>query len=159
MANQTMRYETILVLNPNLGEEAIKAMTEKFTTLISENGTLEKVEEWGKRRLAYPIQDEPEGYYILMHFESDPEFPVELNRIYNITDGILRTLVVRNEFEAQATAQQSAPAQAAAAPAPAVTEEPAPAAEEAPASAAAEEAAPAAEEAPVAVEEAAPEQE
>ncbi|MGI6404043.1 MAG: 30S ribosomal protein S6 [Oscillospiraceae bacterium] len=119
MANKTMRYETILVLHPNLGEEAVKAMIEKFTTLIQENGTLEKVEEWGKRRLAYPIQDEMEGYYVLIHFESAPEFPAELNRIYKITDGVLRSLVVRNEQEVQKPAEQKTDAVSAAEEAPA----------------------------------------
>ncbi len=114
MANISMRYETILVLHPSLGEEAVKALIEKFTSLIKEHGTLEKVEEWGKRRLAYPIQDELEGYYVLMHFESAPDFPAELNRIYKITDGVLRTLVVRNEYEVPKPAEQDTPAQEAA---------------------------------------------
>ena len=112
MANRTMRYETILVLHPGLGEEAIKAMVEKFTALIQENGTLEKVEEWGKRRLAYPIQDQVEGYYVLMQFESAPSYPAELTRICNITDGVMHSLVVRNEFDVQKPAEQKTDAAA-----------------------------------------------
>lgn len=99
MANESMRYETIMIFNPTLGEEAVSGLVQKFKDLISEHGTIEKVEEWGKRRLAYPIEDEMDGYYVLIHFESKPDFPVELNRVFNITDGVLRTLVVRNEFE------------------------------------------------------------
>ena len=70
---------------------------EKFKDLISSHGVLETVDEWGKRRLAYPINYETEGYYVLFQFESNPEFPSELNRIYNITDGILRTLIIAKE--------------------------------------------------------------
>jgi len=96
-----MRYETILIFNSALGEEAVSALVEKFKTLIAENATVEKIEEWGKRRLAYPIEDENEGYYVLWHFESKPDFPAELNRVLEITEGVLRSLVVRNEVEQQ----------------------------------------------------------
>ena len=68
---------------------------EKFKALIEKSGTLESVDEWGKRRLAYLINDEAEGYYVLYNFESAPEFPAELERIARITDGILRSLVVK----------------------------------------------------------------
>ena len=71
--------------------------SEKFKALIAENGTIGNVDEWGKRRLAYPIQDEAEGYYVLITFTSDAEFPSELDRVYKITDGVLRTLIVRND--------------------------------------------------------------
>lgn len=99
MANLSMKYETVMIFSVNQGEEGIAALSEKFKKLIEENGTIEKVEEWGKRRLAYPIQDELEGYYILIRFESKPDFPAELDRVYKITDGVLRTLIVRRELE------------------------------------------------------------
>ena len=67
---------------------------DRFKTLISENGTIDGIEEWGKRRLAYPIQDEVEGFYVLINFTSAPDFPAELDRIYKITDGVLRSLIV-----------------------------------------------------------------
>ncbi|MCL2580534.1 MAG: 30S ribosomal protein S6 [Oscillospiraceae bacterium] len=113
MANQIMRYETILVFNVALGEEAVSGLCEKFKTLIAENATVEKIEEWGKRKLAYPIEDETEGYYLLFHYESKPDFPAELNRVLEITEGVLRHLIVRNEVEqqpAKPTAAQPAPA-------------------------------------------------
>lgn len=91
------RYETIMVLSAKLDEENTKALVEKFTSLIAANGTVESVDEWGKRRLAYEINDESEGYYVLVNFESDTDFPKELYRIYNITDGVLRSLIVRKE--------------------------------------------------------------
>lgn len=97
MAKLTQKYETMLVLSTKLGDEGIAQTVEKFKNLISSNGTLETVDEWGKRKLAYPINYETEGYYTLFQFESNPEFPSELNRIYNITDGILRTLIVARE--------------------------------------------------------------
>jgi len=118
MANQTMRYETILVFNSALGEEAVSALVEKFKTLIAGNATVEKTEVWGKRRLAYPINDLTEGYYLLMQFESKPDFPAELNRVLEITEGVLRSLVIRNEVEQpQQPAAKEEPAQQAEAPA------------------------------------------
>lgn len=105
MANQTMRYETVMIFNVNLGEESVTALADKFKALIEENGVIEKVEDWGKRRLAYPIEDEMEGYYLLIQFTSKPDFPTELNRVSRITDGVLRTLVVRNETEPEAKAE------------------------------------------------------
>ncbi len=91
------KYETIFVANSSLGEETVKALVEKFTSLIGSNAEVEKVEEWGNRRFAYPIEDLTEGYYVLVKFASAPEFPAELDRIYNITDGILRSLIVKCE--------------------------------------------------------------
>ena len=88
-------YETVMVIDAALTEEEIKATIAKFTDLISANGTLESVDEWGKRRLAYPIDYKTEGCYVLINFSSGVEFPAELERIYNITSGILRSLVVK----------------------------------------------------------------
>lgn len=88
-------YETMIVLSAKLDEDATKALVEKFTGLIAENGAIESVDEWGKRRLAYPIQKETEGYYVLINFTSGTEFPKELDRVYHITDGVLRTLIIR----------------------------------------------------------------
>ena len=69
----------------------------KNKNLISENGTIDNVDDWGKRRLAYEIEDEQEGYYVMITFTAKPEFPAELDRIYNITDGVLRSLTVAVE--------------------------------------------------------------
>ena len=99
MAKLSANYETVAVFNTQLGEEGIAALEEKFKALISANGTITNVEEWGKRRLAYPIEDEVEGYYLFVEFTSAPEFPAELDRIYKITDGVLRSLIV-NKVEA-----------------------------------------------------------
>ncbi|MBE7015342.1 MAG: 30S ribosomal protein S6 [Ruminococcaceae bacterium] len=90
-------YETIFIIDASLEEDAIKALTEKFTALISKNGTLESVDEWGKRRLAYEIDDKTEGYYVLANFKADGDFPKELDRKFRITDGILRTIIIRKE--------------------------------------------------------------
>ena len=97
MAQVKASYETVMILNTKLGEEGIMNLFEKFQSLIAENGTVDSVEEWGKRRLAYEIQDETEGYYYLVNFTSAPEFPAELDRVYKITDGVLRTLIVKKE--------------------------------------------------------------
>lgn len=88
------KYELVLVFSLSKGEEAVEALKAKFTDLISANGTLGEVEEWGKRKLAYPINYETEGYYIVAQFESDEAFPAELDRVINITDGVLRSLIV-----------------------------------------------------------------
>lgn len=97
MAKLNESYETIMILNTKKTEEELKALVEKFTSLISANGTLESVEEWGKRKLAYEIQDESEGYYVFVTFSCTPDFPAELDRVYKITDGVLRTLIVKRE--------------------------------------------------------------
>ncbi|MCL2538725.1 MAG: 30S ribosomal protein S6 [Oscillospiraceae bacterium] len=92
-------YETIVVISTRFDEEAVAALLKRFTDLISERGTVVSVDEWGKRRLAYEIQKETDGYYFLINFESEPEFIAELERVYRITDGLLRTLVVRKDPE------------------------------------------------------------
>ena len=94
MAKTTEKYEVLYVLNPNLSEEETQAVVEKFKTLIEQNGTLDEMEEWGKRKLAYEINYLTEGYYVLVKFTSGPAFPAELDRILGITDGILRRLIV-----------------------------------------------------------------
>ncbi len=87
-------YEAMLVFSVANGEENVTALVEKFKSLIEAHGTVESVDEWGKRRLAYPINYENEGYYILINFSCEPEFPAELDRVVNITDGVLRSLIV-----------------------------------------------------------------
>lgn len=89
------KYETIMVFSLKKGEEAAKELVEKFKALVESNGTLESVDEWGKRKLAYLINYEAEGYYVLYNYEAAPEFPAELDRIAKITDGVLRTLIVK----------------------------------------------------------------
>ncbi len=88
-------YETIFVVDLQKGEEEVKSLVEKFTKLISDNGTIEETDEWGKRRLAYPINDLTEGYYVLVKFSAPAHFVSELERIFGITEGILRSIVVR----------------------------------------------------------------
>lgn len=90
----TKKYEAMLVFSVANGEEATNALIEKFKALISENGTIESVDDWGKHRLAYPINDETDGYYFLVNFESGTDFPAELERVAKITDGTLRTMVI-----------------------------------------------------------------
>ncbi|MCH5320572.1 MAG: 30S ribosomal protein S6 [Eubacterium sp.] len=87
-------YEIVLVFSLANGEENVERLKEKFTDLISKNGTLGEVETWGKRKLAYPINYENEGYYMVVNFACDETFPAELDRVINITDGVLRSLIV-----------------------------------------------------------------
>ena len=91
----TNKYEAMMVYSVTGGEEAVNALTEKFKALVAENGTLENVDEWGKRKLAYLINDEAEGHYVLFSFESDANFPAEFDRVAKITDGVLRTMIIK----------------------------------------------------------------
>ena len=90
-------YETIMVLSVKNGEEAVQALVEKFKKTIDKYATLQSVDEWGKRKLAYQINKESEGYYVLINFESEAEFPAELDRRYKITDGVLRSLIIKKD--------------------------------------------------------------
>lgn len=96
LAKITEKYETILVTTVSQGEEHAKAIADKFEKLISENAASEtvKADVWGKRKLAYMINDEPEGFYVLYNFESKPDFPAEIERVSKITDGVLRSLTL-----------------------------------------------------------------
>lgn len=95
MGKVSGNYEALYVINCEAGEDAVKAAVEKFYALIEANGTITEKSEWGKRRLAYPINDLTEGYYVLVNFTSAPDFPAELERIFNITDVIIRSLVIK----------------------------------------------------------------
>ena len=95
MAKTTEKYELMYIINPNLSEEETAAVVEKFKALVEQNGTLEEMEEMGKRKLAYEINYISEGYYVLVKFTSGPDFPAGLDRVLGITDGILRSLITR----------------------------------------------------------------
>ncbi len=95
MENITSKYEVIYVVDGTLAEEAATELINKFKAMIEANATIDEVQDWGKKRLAYPIDDINEGYYTLVHFTSAHDFPAELERNFNITDGILRALVVK----------------------------------------------------------------
>ena len=92
----TSKYETVFIVNPDLTEEAAKAMLDKFSGIITENGgNIEKVDEWGKKKLAYLIEDYSEGYYYVVTFTAAAAVPAELDRVFNITDGILRSMIIK----------------------------------------------------------------
>jgi len=88
-------YETIYILKPDMEEEAIKATVEKFKNIIEENGEMDTLDEWGKRKLAYPIQFFKEGYYVYMKFKANSNLPKELDRVFGITEDVIRHLIVR----------------------------------------------------------------
>lgn len=94
MAKTGEKYEAVVVFSLKNGEEAVKALVAKFSDLIKEHAELVDVDEWGKRKLAYDINYESEGYYVVYHFDGKPEFPDEFERVINITDGVLRSMVV-----------------------------------------------------------------
>ena len=97
MAKITEKYEALYIINPQLTEEETQALVEKFKAMVEAEGTLTAIDEWGKRRLAYEIDDLTEGYYVLMNFESKPDFPAELDRVMKITDGIMRCMITTVE--------------------------------------------------------------
>ena len=92
------KYETIFILHPTLDEEAVKANVEKFKGVIENGGgTIENVDSWGKRKLAYEINKVNEGYYTLINFSAEPELPKELYRIFRITDTVVRHIIIKDE--------------------------------------------------------------
>ncbi|CDZ23740.1 hypothetical protein CCDG5_0609 [[Clostridium] cellulosi] len=90
----TRKYETVIILKPSLSEEEIAAQVEKYKNLIAEHGTVENVDEWGKRKLAYEIDDETEGYYVQYNYTAPTDFPAEFDRLLNISDVVMRSLIV-----------------------------------------------------------------
>jgi len=93
MAKTTGNYELLYIIDQDKGEEGTAELVAKFKALIEANGTVNEMEEWGRRKLAYLINDKPEGYYVLVKFTSAPDFPAELSRVLKITDGVVRSLI------------------------------------------------------------------
>ena len=89
------KYESVIIINPSVEEQGIKSLIAKFTDLINSNGKLEKVEGLGKKKLAYEIKKNSEGYYIVFNFEANPDLIAELERVYRITDEVIKFIVVR----------------------------------------------------------------
>ena len=101
------KYESVMVISMKQGDDGIQDLIAKFKSLIEAHASLHSIDEWGKRKLAYLINKESEGYYVLYNFEAEPEFPAELDRVYKITDGVIRSLIVRKpEGEEFAVPQQ-----------------------------------------------------
>ena len=94
MAKVSANYEVVYIIDPAQGEEGIATLVAKFKTLAEQNGSAVEVEEWGTRKLAYPIGFKNDGYYVLMSFTSEPTLPKELDRILGITEGIMRSMIV-----------------------------------------------------------------
>ena len=97
MAKVSSSYEVLYILDPNLGEEETAALVARFKELAEGHGSVSEVDEWGKRRLAYPINDLEEGYYVLMTFTADPAFPAELDRLMRINVSVMRSIIVAKE--------------------------------------------------------------
>ena len=106
MENIINSYETLFITDLSNGEEATKATVNKFTGLIGSNGEIVEVSEWGKRRLAYPINDMNEGYYTIVTHKSPASFLAELDRLFNIDESIMRSMTVKLDFEPVATVKE-----------------------------------------------------
>lgn len=89
------KYESVIIINPNVVEEAVKGLVERFTTLINTDGKVEKVDELGKKKLAYEIAKNKEGYYVIFDFEANPSLIAELERNYRITDEVMKFIVIK----------------------------------------------------------------
>ena len=92
-------YESLFIVNVTKGDEALEATVNKFVSLIEANAEVIDVAKWGKRRLAYPINDMPEGYYTVVTFKAEGSFPSELERLYNIDENVMRSMVIRLEYD------------------------------------------------------------
>ncbi len=88
-------YESVVIVNPNVDENSMKGLIEKFTTIINNDGKVENVDELGKKKLAYEINKNKEGYYVVFHFEANPNLIAELERNYRITDEVIKFIVIR----------------------------------------------------------------
>lgn len=108
MEKKVASYETMFVVDGTLADDAIAALVAKFTTLANDNASDVVVNEWGKRRLAYPINYKNEGYYVVLNYKSEPGFPAEIERIFGITEGIIRSMTTRFDGTAVAPAQVAA---------------------------------------------------
>lgn len=95
MEKKNSSYETLFIVDLSVGEDGVKSLVEKFTKLISDNGEITEINEWGKRRFAYPINDLNEGYYVLVNYTAPADFPLELERVFNITEGIMRSMTLK----------------------------------------------------------------
>ena len=101
-------YESLFIVDVSKGEEVTEAAVNKFTSLIEANAEVVDVAKWGKRRLAYPINDMPEGYYVVVTFKSEPAFPAEFERLANIDEAVLRSMIVKLDYDAAEKAAKKA---------------------------------------------------
>ena len=104
-------YEAVFIFSLTLGEEGVAEIKEKFKSLIEQNAEIGEIDEWGKRRLAYLINDEADGFSVLYNFVSGPEFPAELDRVSKITDGVLRSMIIRKEETKEVVKKEEAKAE------------------------------------------------
>lgn len=91
------KYESVIIINPGLEVEATKKIIEKFSNLINTDGKVESIEELGKKKLAYDIMKQSEGYYVVYKFEANPALISELERNYRITDEVMKFIVIKEE--------------------------------------------------------------
>ena len=107
-------YESLFIVDVTKGETETDATVNKFMSVIEANAEVVDVAKWGKRRLAYPINDMPEGYYVVVTFKSAPEFPSEMDRLFNIDESIMRSMIVKLDYDAAEKKASKVAAEAAA---------------------------------------------
>ena len=101
-------YEGMFIVSLANGEEAAKATVSKFTDLIAANAEVVQIDDWGKRRMAYPIQDMMEGYYTVATYKCDGAFPAELERLMNIDESVIRSMNIKLEYDPAVKAAEKA---------------------------------------------------
>ena len=88
------KYESVIIINPAVDEEAVKAIADRFSAMINNNGKVEKVDIQSKRKLAYEVKKNKEGYYVIFYFEAKPELITELERNYRISDDVIKFMTI-----------------------------------------------------------------
>ena len=101
-------YECLFIVDVTKGDDVTEATVNKFMSLIEANAEVVDVAKWGKRRLAYPINDMPEGYYVVVTFKAEPSFPSELERLFNIDETIMRSMAIKLDYDAAAKKAEKA---------------------------------------------------
>ena len=91
------KYESVIIINPSVDEDKIKGLVDKFSELINKNGKVEKVDNLGKKKLAYEVKKNKEGIYVVIYFEAEPTLIAELERNYRITDEVIKFIVIKEE--------------------------------------------------------------
>ena len=91
------KYESVVIINPSVEEEKIKVLSQKFTDIINNDGKIEKIEDLGKKKLAYEVKKNKEGYYVVINFEANPDLIAELERNYRIMDEVIKFITIKAE--------------------------------------------------------------
>ena len=91
------KYESMIIINPAVDEERVNELSKKFTEMINKDGNVEKADLLGKKKLAYPVKKNAEGYSVVLYFTANPAIISELERNYIITDDVIKFMTIKVE--------------------------------------------------------------